>query len=82
MVQVSGQSATFSGQVSDVGTTPLSVSEASTELNSDYLLNTLITAEYSVQAHITVSQTGIADGTILNLIIIVEQKKPFDFLGS
>jgi hypothetical protein len=81
-VQALGQSGTFDGKVSDVGTTPLSSSEVASELNSDYLSSTLTTAEYSIRAVISVSQTGIADGTVLDLKIIVEEKKPFYFLGD
>ena len=81
-VQVAGQRGTFDGKVFEVGSTPLSSSEIAAELNSDYLFNTLATAKYSVRVVIAVSQTDIADGTILSLKIIVEEKKPFDFLGG
>ncbi len=82
MLQAVGQSGTFEGIVSDVGSTPLSSSEVSAELKSDYLSNTLATEKYSIRVAIAVSQTGIADATVLNLKIIVEEKKPFDFLGG
>jgi hypothetical protein len=81
-VQAAGQSGTFNGKVSDIGSMPLSSSEVAAELDSDYLFNTLTTAEYSVRAVIAASQSDIADGTILSLKIIVEEKKPFDFLGG
>lgn len=81
-VQAAKQRSTFEGIVSNVSSTPLSSSEVAAELNSDYLFDTLITSKYCVRAVIAVSQTGIADGTMLSLKIIVEEKKPFDFLGG
>jgi hypothetical protein len=57
-VQAAGQSGTFNGKVSDVGSTPLSSSEVSAELRSDYLSNTLATAKYSIRVTVAVPQTG------------------------
>lgn len=81
-LQAAGQSGTFEGKVSDVGSTPLSYAEVSAELKSDYLSNTLATSKYSIRAAVAVLQTGLADGTVLSLKIVVEEKKPFDFLGG
>ncbi|HEX3026466.1 MAG TPA: hypothetical protein VHR42_04480, partial [Clostridia bacterium] len=81
-VQAVEQNGTFNGKVSDVGMTPLSSSEVAAELGSDYLTSILATTKYSVRTVIAVPQTGIADGTVLNLKIIVEEKRPFDFLGG
>jgi hypothetical protein len=81
-VQAPGQSTTLAGKVSAVGTTPLSAAEVAAELRSDYLSQTLTTAAYSVRSVIAVPPAELADGTVLSLKIIVEEKKPFDFLGG
>ena len=81
-VQAVGQDQTYNGQVSAMGSMPLSSSEVEAELKSDYLFSTLKIANYSVRVAVAVAKNDIAEGAVINLKIIVEQKKPFDFLGG
>jgi len=81
-LQAIGSNSSFDGKVLDVGTIPLSPSEVTSEINSDYLTDIILTENYSVRIIIAVSQTSITDDTVLNLKIVVDEKRPFDFLTN
>lgn len=68
------------GVVKNVGTTPMSASEISVELNSDYLVQALAGKGFAVKAVIALDATDIADGTLLELNIVTDEVRPIDFL--
>ena len=79
-IQISNQDTSGTGVVKKVGTMPMSPSEISAELNSDYLSQALAAEGFAVKAVIALDDTDIADGTLLNLNIVTDEIRPIDFL--
>ncbi len=79
-IQLPNQEAAGSGVVKSVASTPLSASEISEELNSDYLSQALAGEGFGVKVVVSLDSKDIADGTLLNLNIITDEVRPIDFL--
>ena len=70
----------LNGTIVSVGTVPLSSAEITSELKSDYLAQKLTGGEYAVKITISPEDQAMTDGTLLNLSIVTETKRPIDFL--
>ena len=68
------------GSIVSVGAVPLSAAEIASELKSDYLVQKLAQGEYAVKITISPEDPAMTDGTLLNLSIVTETKRPIDFL--
>lgn len=68
------------GQVFDVGQIPVSITEISAELQSDYLVQELVKSEFAVKITITPDQSDLVDGTLLDVRVVTDSVKPINFL--
>jgi hypothetical protein len=81
-VQVaSAGNATCDGFVSDVSLNPYSVQEIKVKYKSDWVMQKLVTSDYSYAVTIDLSGSPIyTDGMITNVTIITEEIKPISYL--
>ncbi len=79
-IKIPGDDTSYLGVVKEVGTMPMSPSEISAELNSDYLSHVLSGEGFAVKVVVESLKVYIADGTLLNLRIVTDEVRPIDFL--
>jgi hypothetical protein len=79
-IKLPNQDEACSGIVKNVGTMPMSASEISAELKSDYLIQALAGEGFAVKVVIALDHTDVADGTMLDVNIITDEVRPIDFL--
>jgi hypothetical protein len=79
-VQASAENgSSVNGHVAAVGAVPLSASEIASELKSDYINQQLTKGGFAVKVTVALD-SGVPDGTLLNLGIVTDSMKPIDFL--
>lgn len=79
-IEIPGDDTSYSGVVKNVGTMPMSPSEISAELNSDYLSQALSGDGFAVKVVVECQKANLADGTLLDLKIVTDEVRPIDFL--
>ena len=79
-VTVVSGSQTFEGHVLSIASIPLSAAEIAAELHSDYLVQKLTGTDYAVKVNITLNNSELADGALLDVRIVTDAVRPIDFL--
>jgi hypothetical protein len=79
-LQAAGQNETIKGKVAGIAGIPMSAGEITAELKNDYLTQTLAPKGFAVKINISVNNSDMAEGTLLNLSIVTDAVKPVDFL--
>lgn len=68
------------GVVSSVSSQPLSRSQVAAELNNDYLLQSLAVPDFSLKVSVSTGDPAPADGSIVDLGIVIDDIRPIGFL--
>jgi len=79
-VQAVNQNTAINGHIDSLGVVPLSASEITAELKSDYLAQALAPKGFAVTVDVSLDSSDLPDKTLVNINIVTDTVRPIDFL--
>ena len=79
-IQVANHKEMISGHIAKVEAVPMSTSEIADDLQSDYLIQALAPQGFAVKITVSLDQSDLPEGNLLNLNIVTDAVRPMDFL--
>lgn len=70
------------GSIIAIRENPMSRVEVASELNNEYLVQTLVKSEFAVKVTIAADSSALAENSLLNISIITDSVRPIDFLWN